>query len=464
MFSRNNDRAARRHAGSGGDGHGPIARRVATVGRDSSVLAPGSRTEMTPVIRSHRRQFLQFLTASPVLVSAGLTPRWFEDLLSSPLRAQEQDAVLIKSVREALNVFDFRTAAKAKLSVPHFVEFDEGVFNEETQRADRDAYARYQVRVRRLLGITSVDQSVQIFGRTWDSPLYLCPVGRLRAVHPEGNLAVARAANTKRTLEMMSGTQDLEMVNALRGEPVWICGGRPSAETINRLESVGTPTYVWTVDTVGGGNQIGGRAVQRAGVPNLERKDDARCNACHDSENRITLSDSMRDVIGALGSLKSQDTSTWDDVRRVRDMTRMRLILKGIVDGRDAALAVQHGVDGVIVSTHAAHEDASGRGSLDALPEVVAAVGGRIQVFLDSGIRSGTDIFKALALGADAVGIGRAQAWALASFGTEGVETVIELLRRELQVTMVQTGATSIPNVSQSMLIPVAGSVTSRRM
>ncbi len=427
------------------------------------------KQDIDPTTRSARRAFLQFLAASPVLASTGLTPKWFEELWVSPLQAQERDAVLIETVREALNVFDFRTAAQAKLLEPHFVFFDEGVFNEETQIADRDAYARYQVRTRRLLGITRVDQSVEIFGRTWDSPLFLCPMGRLRSIHPEANLAVARAANAKRTLEMMSGSlsleQDLAAVNALREEPVWVCSGRPSAETIRQLEAMGTPAYVWTVDTVGGGNQVGARALQRAGVPNLERKDDARCNACHNSEEvRITLSDSMDDVIGALGSLPGDNVSTWDDVRRVRDMTNMKLFLKGIVDGEDAELAVESGVDGIIVSTHAAHEDASGRGSLDALPEVVAAVRGRIQVFLDSGIRSGTDMFKALALGADAVGIGRPQAWALASFGTEGVETVIELLRRELQMTMAQAGAASTSEISESMLIPVTWPVASRRM
>ena len=411
---------------------------------------------------SDRRAFLRFLAASPVLAAAGLSSDWFSGLLSEPISAQEQNTYIIKTVREALNVFDFRAAARAKLSLPHFTEFDEGVFNQETQIADRNAYARYQLKVRRLLGISQVDQSTQLFGRTWESPLYLCPVGRLRAIHPDGNLAIAPAANRKRTLEIMSGTQDLEKVNQLRGEPVWICGGRPSAETIKRLESVGTPAYVWTVDTVGGGNQIGARAVQRAGVPNLERRNDARCSSCHDSEGRITLSDSMAEVIGALGSLRGNDTSTWADVRRVRDLTKMKLILKGVVAPEDAELAIKAGVDGIVVSTHAAHEDASGRGSLEWLPEVVAAVGGKIAVFHDSGIRSGADIFKALALGANAVGIGRAQAWSLASFGTEGVETVIELLRRELQVAMVQTGATSISRISKSMLIPVTGPVSSR--
>ena len=172
------------------------------------------------------------------------------------------------------------------------------------------------------------------------------------------------------------------------------------------------------------------------------------------NEGRITLSDSMNEVMGALGSLRGADTATWTDVKRVRAMTKMKLILKGIVAREDGELAVTNGVDAIMVSNHGAHEDAGGRGTLDCLPEVVAGVGGKIPVFLDSGIRSGTDIFKALALGATAVGIGRAYAWALASFGTEGVATVIELLRRELQVTMAQTGASSIAKINRSLLIP----------
>ena len=134
-------------------------------------------------------------------------------------------------------------------------------------------------------------------------------------------------------------------------------------------------------------------------------------------------------------------------------MTKMKLILKGIVAREDGELAVKNGVDAIMVSNHGAHEDASGRGTLECLPEVVAGVAGKIPVFIDGGFRSGADIFKALALGATAVGIGRAYAWALASFGTEGVETVIELLRRELQVVMAQTGATSIAKITRASLI-----------
>ena len=402
-----------------------------------------------------RRAFLSFLAASPLLAAAGFTPRWVEQILEAPVAAQ--DAVVIKSVREALNVFDFEAAARAKLSVPHFTEFELGVFNDETLKANREAFTKYQIKMRRLLGISRVDQSVQIFGTTWEAPIFLCPVGRLTALHREGNLAVARAAKAKNTLEIMSGTQQLQEVNALRGQPVWIGvqGGAPSQTTIKQIEAAGTPALVWAIDGVGGGNQIGARAVQRAGVANLERSGDVRCNTCHQNEGRITLSDQMSEVIGAIGSLKGEaaNQASWNDVKRLRGMTRMKLVLKGIVTREDAVLSVQNGIDAVIVSNHGGHEDASGRGTLECLPEVVAGVAGKIPVLIDSGFRSGADVYKALALGATAVGLGRAYSWGLASFGQEGVETVIELLRRELQVAMAQTGATSIAKISRASLI-----------
>jgi isopentenyl diphosphate isomerase/L-lactate dehydrogenase-like FMN-dependent dehydrogenase len=133
-------------------------------------------------------------------------------------------------------------------------------------------------------------------------------------------------------------------------------------------------------------------------------------------------------------------------------MTKMKLVLKGIVSREDAALAVQHGVDGIIVSTHGGHEDNGGRGAIECLPEVVEEVGGRIPVLFDSGIRSGVDMFKALALGATAVGVGRAHHWGLGAFGQEGVETAVHILRRELQAAMAQTNCPSIKHIKQVAL------------
>src|SRR4029077_720606 len=203
---------------------------------------------------------------------------------------------------------------------------------------------------------------------------------------------------------------------------------------------------------------IGAKSVQRAGVTDLDREADSRCRGCPKNlpnVTRVQASDPT-DVIGSVGSLKGENSVTlsWDDVRRVRDMTRMKLVLKGIVTREDAALAIQHGVDAVYVSNHGGHEDASGRGTIECLPEVLAGAAGKIPVIIDSGFRWGADVFKALALGATAVGIGRPHIWGLSSFGQEGVETVVAILRRELQAIMAQTGAASIAQIKRDSLIP----------
>lgn len=253
---------------------------------------------MAPSIgSSDRRAFLRFLAASPLLASAGFTSRWFAELLSAPVAAQ--DGVLVKSVREALNLFDFRTAAKATLSVAHFTEFDEGVFNEETLRANREAFTRYQVKMRRLLGIGNVDQSASIL--RGDVGLPALSVSGGQAASDSSRRESCRGAGRQQNAD--SGgyvrDQDLEHVNQLRGQPV------------------------------------------RIGVAG---------NGPNQDEAPITRSDSMNEVMGALDSLRGADTATWTDVERVRDMTKMKSILKGIVAREDGELAVKNGVDAIMVS------------------------------------------------------------------------------------------------------------------
>ena len=144
---------------------------------------------------------------------------------------------------------------------------------------------------------------------------------------------------------------------------------------------------------------------------------------------------------------------TWEFVRQLRDATRMKLVIKGIVSREDAALCRKEGMDGVIVSNHGGRAEESGRGTLESLPEVVEAVGGAMPVIVDGGIRRGTDIVKALALGATAVGIGRPYLWGLAAFGQAGVERVLELLRAELVLAMKHVGATSLAGIRQDTVI-----------
>ena len=413
-----------------------------------------------------RRAFLKFLTASPIMASAGFTTHWAEDLMAQdPAALGAQNEAVIKSVKEALNVFDFDAAARTKLSTAHYTFITDGSFNNETVRANREGFSKYEIRLRRLTGVTKVDQSIRLFGATWESPIFFCPVGRMNAYYPQGAVVVARAAKATATLQVLAGSaailvnpKTIEDVIAARGEPVWFAGLGDSLEErlIKRLESLGCPVLVWTIDD-GGANTIGAKSIQRAGVRDLDRAADPRCAGCHDNLPKVTRTQAgmPMDVMGSVGSLMGENSVklSWEDVKRVRGLTRMKLVLKGIVTREDAALAVQHGVDGIIVSNHGGHEDASGRGTIECLPEVLAGAAGKIPVLIDSGFRGGADVFKALALGATAVGIGRPHIWGLASFGQEGVETVIALLRRELQVMMAQTGAASIAKIRRDSLV-----------
>jgi len=287
----------------------------------------------------------------------------------------------------------------------------------------------------------------------------------MNAYYPDGATVVTRAAKATSTLQVLSASptvllspKGIENVIAARGEPVWVSatGEAMQAEVIKRIESSGCPALVWTVDD-GGANTIGAKSIQRAGVADLDREADARCTGCHSNLPKISRIQSTTPMaeMGAVGSLRGENSVklSWDDVRRVRDLTRMKLILKGIVAREDAELAVRHGVDAVIVSNHGGHEDASARGTIECLPEVVAGAAGKIPVYIDGGFRGGADVFKALALGAAAVGIGRPHIWGLAAFGQDGVETVVALLRRELQAILAQTGAASIARIRRDSLI-----------
>src|SRR6202171_2965637 len=214
-----------------------------------------------------RRAFLSFLAASPILAYAGLTSRWVEDVMAEPLRPQgtaalgAQNDAVIKSVKEALNVFDFDAAARTKLSTAHYTFITDGSFNNETLRANREGFSKYEIRLCRLTGITKVDQSIRLFGVTWESPIFLCPVGRMNAYYPQGAVVVARAAKATRTLQILAGSaailvnpKVIEDVIAARGEPLWFAGlgDTLDAPLIKRGENTGCPTLVWAVDDGGG--------------------------------------------------------------------------------------------------------------------------------------------------------------------------------------------------------------------
>jgi isopentenyl diphosphate isomerase/L-lactate dehydrogenase-like FMN-dependent dehydrogenase len=157
------------------------------------------------------------------------------------------------------------------------------------------------------------------------------------------------------------------------------------------------------------------------------------------------------DLSSITGSGESSNLS-WNTIKRMRDITRMKIVLKGIVTPEDAELAVQNGIDGILVSNHGGRGEDNGRSTIDALPEIIAAVNGRMPVIVDSGFRRGTDVIKALAMGAQAVGIGRPYLWGLGAFGQEGVERVLDLLRTETRTAMQQCGVHSVKELNPSFV------------
>jgi isopentenyl diphosphate isomerase/L-lactate dehydrogenase-like FMN-dependent dehydrogenase len=272
----------------------------------------------------------------------------------------------------------------------------------------------------------------------------------MRAFHPEGELAVARAAKAERTVVGLStmATTRIEDVTAARGEPVWF-QLYPSNDTavmramVKRAEAAGTRVLLLTVDMPLGPN--------RETQFRFAKRDERPCAACHDKSfagqvSRKPMYDGL-DLAKVVDNI--EPAMDWDYVKRLRDLTSMKVVLKGVVTREDAVLAVEHGVDGVYVSNHGGRSEESSRGALDSLPEVAEAVAGRIPVLVDSGFRRGTDVFKALALGATAVGIGRPYVWGLAAFGEEGVAAVIRMLRAELVMAMQTCGTPRLRDVGR---------------
>lgn len=426
-----------------------------------------------------RRRFLRMLAASPLFAGS----RFFHSPLANLLATKvvtdgkaasivdfiEQGDSVIASPDEALDVMDFERAARKALPPAHFGYLATGVDDDETVRANREGYSHVQIRSRRLINVDSIDMSVRLFGATWSSPIVISPVSSQKAFHPEGDIAVARAAHAKNHLQILStvATSSIEDVIAARQAPVWqqlypTNVWEVARGIVKRAEKAGSPAIVLTVDLQEGSN--------RETLFRAQAADKRECSACHASSYtgyvrgrpkagsggfaqyaaRKPMFDGL-DLSKVTGSHPAD--MDWDFVKRLRDTVTVKLVLKGIVTREDAQLAVEHGVDGIIVSNHGGRAEESLRPTIESLPEVIEGAAGKIPVLMDGGIRRGTDIFKALALGATAVGIGRPPAWGLAAFGQPGVEAVLEMLRRELKTIMRQAGTTSVDKITRSYIV-----------
>jgi 4-hydroxymandelate oxidase len=361
-------------------------------------------------------------------------------------------AQLVDSADEAINVWDFERVAHANTLPEHWAYIHMGVDDFETRKANREGFQRLMLRPRRLgQDASKLDTSVELFGRKWDTPLFLCPVAALEAYHTEGESGAAKAARARKILQIQSNSssQSYEAIAEARGEPHWfqlytVPDWSVNKRLIDHVAKAGCPALVWTIDLLGGSNrELSRRSLGR------EEYNRPLCQNCHN--HKAGYQRPMRR--GLDGPPGPRPPYTWDYVKRLKDATTMKVLLKGIVTKEEAELAVEHGVDGVFVSNHGGRAENSLRSTIDSLPEVVAGVRGRVPVLIDSGVRRGADIFKALALGADAVGIGRPYVWGLGAFGQQGVEKVIDLMMDEFRMTMRQTRTTAIDQIVASFVM-----------
>ena len=409
------------------------------------------------VLAASRRRFLQYLAGSPLFAPGAISAYAKEapSKLSDPMVWAPADGELIKSPQDAINVFDFEPVAHKNVPPAHFGYMASGIDDEVTLRANREGFLKFQLLPRRLNDVSKVDTSVELFGTKYDSPIFVCPIGGNKFFHPEGEVAVAKAARADNHLLILStaSNDSVEDVTNARGAPIWFqLYASPRWEVakalIKRAEAAGCPVLVVTVDRIAGRNQ--------ETLFRLMRTDTRECTACHDRSSfaarqvRRHNYDGI-DLTGIAGSGESSNLS-WDSVKRMRDVTRMKILLKGIVTPEDAELSVQNGIDGILVSNHGGRGEDNGRSTIDALPEIIAAVKGRIPVIVDSGFRRGTDLVKALAMGAQAVGLGRPYLWGLGAFGQEGVERVLEIVRNETRVAMQQCGVRSVKELNPSFV------------
>ena len=387
-----------------------------------------------------RRKLMQFLAASPLFSAMSALPTM------AAQRLDDRDYIA-ESARWAVNVFDMENVALRNWNQAHWTYISQGVDDELTLRANREGYERLHLRSRRLIDVSSVNTQTQLLGHTLPSPVLLAPVGGLGMAHADGDIEVARGARTGGHKMIMStaATFGIEEITEARGEPVWYQLYPTDVwditqEILRRVEATGSDVLFLTTD-IPARNQDRMRRFDRS-------SDD--CSECHIPGTTFADKAMLQGLNAPTNLNPSNPSMDWDYVKRLRDSTDMKLVIKGITQPEDARLALRAGVDAIHVSNHGGRAEESGFATIDSLPEIVNIVRGRIPVIVDGGIRRGTDILKALALGADAVCVGRPYIWGLGAFGQEGVAKVMQILDSELEVAMKQAGTPTLADITRA--------------
>jgi 4-hydroxymandelate oxidase len=338
---------------------------------------------------------------------------------------------------EPINISDYEALARACMEPANWDFYAGGSDDEVTLRANRTAFERIRLRPRVLVDVNVCDVHTTVLGTPVSMPILIAPTAYHGLAHPEAECATAQAAGEAGTLMIAStvSNRSMEEIAAVTSSPLWFqlytFGGWQSSEMlVKRAEAAGFRAIVLTVD-----------------LPRLARRE-------RDIRNNFNLPSRLREANFTNENVAEETPFSliWESLSRLRGLTTLPILIKGILTSEDAKLAVEHGIEGIIVSNHGGRQLDTSLASIEALPEVVEAVAGRCEVYMDGGIRRGTDVLKALALGARAVLVGRPILWGLAVNGTAGARDVLELLRNELEMAMVLSGRPTIASIDRSLV------------
>jgi len=360
------------------------------------------------------------------------------------------------------SIGDLEAAAQGVLTSGAFGYVAGGAGSEATMRANREAFDRWRIVPRMLRDVSVRDLSTEVLGTRMPAPVMLAPVGVQSIVHEEAEVAVARAAASLGVPMILStaSAKSMEDVAAANGDaPRWFqlyWPGDPelTASFLERAEKAGFSAIVVTLDTW----MLAWRPrdLQAAYLPFL--RGEGVANYFTDPVFRSRLAKPPEEdplaAITAWGAVWTNPSLTWDHLPFLREHTSLPILLKGILHPDDARRAVDHGMDGVVVSNHGGRQVDGAIGALDALPGVVDAIDGRIPVLFDSGVRTGADALKAIALGSRAVLLGRPYVWGLGLGGEEGVRTVLRMFLAELDLTMALSGYPTVGDVGRDAIVP----------
>jgi 4-hydroxymandelate oxidase len=354
---------------------------------------------------------------------------------------------------DPVNLFECEALARAKLSRMAFDYYASGACDEITLRENRAAFDRIALHHRVLVDVSSRDLSTTVLGQKVSLPVLIAPTAFHGLAHPEGELATTRAAGAAGTIIVVStlSNRTIEEVVAAASGPVWfqlyVYKDRGATrELIQRASASGCSALVLTVDAP----VLGWRECD---VRNQFQLPDGLVARNLESIGLGELPHDGRDsrLAGYFASHLDPSLS-WRDVDWIRSLSPLPLVLKGVDHAEDAKLALEHDVAGIIVSNHGGRQLDSSRASIDSLRDVVVAVDGRVEVLMDGGVRRGTDVVKALALGARAVLIGRPALWGLAIDGEHGVRRVLDILRNELDIAMAICGCPTIEQITRDLI------------